>query len=567
MDYSVLAETYEKLESVSSKLKKTEILANLFSKTSPDQLQKVVLLVQGRVFPSYSEFELGIANQLMMRAISKATGFSTESVEEKFKKTGDLGLTAEKCIESKRQSTLSRKKLTVDFVYENLQKLATITGEGSQDKKLNLIAELIVSAHPKEARYITRTTLQDLRVGAAEGLIRDAIAGAFLAKGDTKEEKEKAAEAIEYASKILSDFGEVARIAKEKGIEGLKKVKVKLGEPIQVMLGEKAESIKEVLDEFGKVIAEFKYDGMRAQVHKKGGDVWIFTRRLENVTKQFPDLVELCKKGLKTNECIVEGEVLGVDPKTKLPLPFQVLSQRIHRKYDIKETIKQIPIQMNLFDVVYLDGKMLLDRPLIERRKILEDVTKIIPQKFQLAKQIISNDEKELEKFYKAALAAKQEGLFLKVPDSAYIFGRHVGGWYKIKPTMESLDLVVTGATWGEGARANWLTSYVLACRDSNSGKFLECGMMSTGLTEEEYKLMTDTLKPLVVEEKGRTVKVKPKIVVEVKYQEIQKSTNYESGFALRFPALAKIRDDKGPNDADTLTRVKKLFESQGRAG
>ena len=258
---------------------------------------------------------------------------------------------------------------------------------------------------------------------------------------------------------------------------------------------------------------------------------------------------------------------MGIDSKTGLPFPFQVLSQRIHRKYEIEKMVKEIPVQVNLFDVVYLNSKTLFDRPLTERRKVLEKIVKVIPKKFQLTEQIISDDIKELEKFYKEALAAKQEGLFLKVLQSPYVFGRHVGGWYKIKPTMENLDLVVVGATWGEGARTNWLTSYVLACRDPNTGKFLECGMMSTGLTEEEYQLMTDTLKPLTIEEKGKTVKVKPKIVVEVKYQEIQKSPNYESGFALRFPALAKIRDDKGPTDADTISRVKKLFESQGRAG
>ncbi len=568
MEYAFLADVYEKLESVPSKLKKTEILAKFFSETPSEQLPKIALLVQGRVFPSYSEFELGIAKQMLSRAISKATGFSVGEVENKFRRTGDLGTTVEECIKSKRQSTLLKKKLTVDYVFETLQKLSSMNGKGSQERKLILIAELFASAQPKEARYIARTILQDLRVGAAEGLIRDAIIDAFLvSKDSTKDEKEKADYAVEYARNILSDFGEVARIAKEDGMEGLVKLKVEIGKPIQVMLGEKAESIMEVLDKFGKVMAEFKYDGMRAQIHKKGNDIWIFTRRLENVTKQFSDLVELCKKGIKAKECIIEGEVLGVDPKTKLPLPFQILSQRIHRKYGIEEMIKQIPVQMNLFDIVYLDGKMVIDKPLSERRKLLENVVKNIPEKFQLTSNIISGDEKELEKFYKEALVAKQEGLVLKVLDSPYVFGRHVGGWYKIKPTMESLDLVIIGGTWGEGARANWITSYVIACRDPDTGKFLECGMISTGLTEAEYDLMTETLKPLIIEEKGRTIRVEPKVVVEVKYQEIQKSPNYKSGFALRFPVLSRTREDKGPQDADTISRVKKLYESQGRAG
>ncbi len=568
MDYSILAGTYEKLESVSSKLTKTDILADLLVRTPTENLPKVVLLVQGLVYPRFTQLELGIATQMMIRAISKASGFKTEDVEEKYKKAGDLGLVAEECIKSRKQSTLLSKKLTVDYVFENLQKLAHIAGEGSQERKLNLISELLVSAKPKEARYIVRTVLEELRVGTAEGIIRDAVVNAFLMKtGIDKEEKKKLTEAVDYAWNIVSDFGEVARIAKEKGIQGLKKVRVQLSKPIQVMLGEKAESIKEVLDEFGKVAAEYKYDGMRAQIHKKGDKIWIYTRRLEDVTKQFPDFVELCKRGLKANECIIEGEVLGVSSKTGVPLPFQVLSQRIHRKYDIEQMVKQIPIQVHLFDAVYVEGEIFFDRPFTERRKVLEKIVRAIPKKFDLAKQLVVSDLKKADKFYKEALAAKQEGLFLKVLDSKYDFGRHVGGWYKIKPIMETLDLVIIGADWGTGKRAKWLTSYNLACRDPDTGKFLSCGMMSTGLTEEEYKMMTETLKPLIEEEKGRSAIIRPKVVIEVKYQEIQKSINYESGYALRFPALERIRDDKGPDDVDSIERVSELFKSQGKRG
>jgi len=568
MDYSILAGTYERLEAVSSKLKKTDILAELFSRTPAEEIQKVVLLCQGIVFSKYKMMELGIATQMMTRAIAKATGFRPSDVEEKFKKTGDLGLAAEECIKSRKQTSLLRKKLTIDFVFNNLQKLATITGGGSQERKLNLIAELIISAQPKEALYIVRTVLEELRIGAAEGIIRDAIVNAFLLKKEaSKEEKEKSTAAVEYAWNIVSDFGEIARIAKEKGMNGLKKVKVEIGKPIQVMLGEKVENIKIVLGDFGKIAIEKKYDGARIQVHKQNDKIWLFTRREEEVTKQFPDLVELCRKCLKPKECIVEGEMLGVSQKNYLPLPFQVLSQRIHRKYDIEQMVKEIPIQMNLFDAVFLEGEMLFDRPFIERRKILERIVKIMPNKFQLAEQLITDDLKKAEDFYKKALADEQEGVMLKVLDSTYVFGRHVGTMYKVKPIMETLDLVIVGATWGEGARASWLTSYVLACRDPDTGDLLECGMMSTGLTEEEYKQMTITLKSLIISEKGKTVKVKPKIVVEVAYQEIQKSPNYESGFALRFPALKNIRFEKGPEEADTIERLIELFKSQGKAG
>jgi DNA ligase-1 len=456
----------------------------------------------------------------------------------------------------------------VEKVFDNLQKIAFMTGGGSQERKLNLIAELIVSAQPKEVRYIVRTILGELRVGVAEGIVRDAIVKAFLLKeGMSKEEKTKLIEAVEYAWNLLSDFGEIAKIAKEKGVKGLKKVKVQVGKPVRVMLGLAAKNIEDVIEEFGKIIAEYKYDGMRCQLHKSGDKIWVYTRRLEDVTKQFPDIVKLCKKSLMAKECIVEGEAVGIDKKTGSPLPFQVLSQRIHRKYDIEKMVEEIPVQVNLFDIVYLEGKMLFNKPLKERRKILEKTVKIIPGKFQLTKQIVTKNIKKLEEFYQEALNAKQEGIFLKVIDAPYIFGRHVGGWYKIKPTMETLDLVIVGATYGEGLRAKWLSSYVLACRDPDTGNFLPCGMMGTGLTEEQFQQMTDKLKHLIIKESGREVEVRPEIVVEVAYQEIQKSPNYESGFALRFPRMVRIREDKGPDEVDTIQRVEELFKSQGRAG
>jgi DNA ligase-1 len=455
------------------------------------------------------------------------------------------------------------------MVFDNLQKLALITGVGSQERKLNLIAELLVSARPKEARYIVRTVLGELRIGVAEGIIRDAIVNTFLfKKGMSKEEKAKLTEAVDYAWNVLSDFGEIAKIAKEKGLEGLKKVKIQLGRPTQIMLAEKAENIEEVIKDFGKVAVEFKYDGMRAAIHKQNNKIWIFTRRLEDVTKQFPDLVELARKNLKARECIVEGEVWGIDKKTGSPIPFQNLSQRIHRKYDIEKMVEEIPIQVNLFDITYLDGKMLLHMPFKERRKILEKIVKEVPGKFKLADQLVTDDIKRAEEFYKKALELKQEGVMLKVLDSSYVFGRHVGGWYKIKPIMETLDLVIIGAEWGTGKRARWLSSFILACRDPDTGKFLSCGMMGTGLTEEQFEQMTNTLKPLITEEKGRSVKIKPKIVVEVAYQEIQKSPHYESGFALRFPRLIRDRTgDKGPEEVDTIERVEELFKSQGVRG
>ncbi|MBI2005587.1 MAG: DNA ligase, partial [Candidatus Aenigmarchaeota archaeon] len=313
MEYSILTDRYEKLEGVSSKLSKADIIAEFLREVPSDELPKIVLLLQGLVYPSYSEYELGIATQMMIKAIAKASGIPSGKVEDIFKKTGDLGLTAEQCVKDKRQSSLLKKKLTVDHVFENLQKLATVTGEGSQDKKLNLISELIISARPKEARYIVRTILGELRIGAAEGIIRDAIVKAFLVnEKSSKDDKDNATESVENAWSLINNYGEVAAIAKEKGVKGLKRVGIQLGNPLQVMLGLAAEKIEDVVKEFGEVIAEYKYDGMRVVIEKKGNQFWLFTGRQEDVTKKFPDIVELAKKCLKAEDCIVEGEALGV---------------------------------------------------------------------------------------------------------------------------------------------------------------------------------------------------------------------------------------------------------------
>ena len=306
-------------------------------------------------------------------------------------------------------------------------------------------------------------------------------------------------------------------------------------------------------------------------IHKRGDNITIFTRRLENITRAFPDVVEACKKSLKADECMLDGEGLALDKRTGKPLPFQKLSQRIKRKYDIKVIAKEIPMELNLFDIIYLNGKTFFDIPLKERRRELSKIVKEVPEKIQLAKQLITKDIKKAEKFYKEALANGQEGLIVKDLQARYQPGRRVaGGWLKVKPVLESLDLVITGATWGTGKRAGWLGSYILACRDPNTGDFLDCGMLGSGLKEKKTEKddvtleeLTNQLKPLIESEKGSEVRIKPKVVVEVAYEEVQKSPTYSSGYALRFPRLLRVRIDKGPEEADDLDRVEKIFKMQ----
>jgi len=550
MNYLKLADVYEQLEGTTKKLEKTDILARLFKTTPKDMLYKVVLLSQGTVFPASSEEEIGIARNMMVRIISKATGESEKTVIASFKKTGDLGLTAEELVSKKKQRTLLQKQLTVEKVYNNLRKLPSITGAGSQDRKVALVAELISSAKPKEARYVVRTVLGELRVGVAAGLIRDAIAKAFNVEPGE----------VEKAFDLLTDYGKIAELAR-KGRKALKNVSLEVGSPIRVQLAESSGGLKEAMKAFKNSALEYKYDGFRVVVHKTKGKVKLFSRRLDDVTKQFPELVEWVKKQVRGDNFIVEGEVLAIGKDGK-PRAFQNLSQRIKRKYGIEKMVKENPIQMNLFDLLAYEGKNYMGEPLHKRWKLLKKVVKQTKQ-FKLAEHIETKDLKKAEKFYRESLANGQEGLIVKNLDAIYKPGKRVGYWLKVKPIMEPLDLVIVQATWGEGKRAKWLSSLTLACRNEK-GEFLPTGMMGTGLTEEQLEILTKKLKKLVIEERGRTMKVKPEIVVEVGYEEIQKSPKYPTGFALRFPRLLRFREqEKRPEDVNTVQYIEKLFKQQ----
>jgi DNA ligase-1 len=551
MKYSVLAETYEKLEKESGKLKKTEILSQLLKKTSTKLLPKIVLLASGKIYPTQSQEKTGIANKMMIKTLARTTGLPEKKIIKRFRDLGDLGLVAEDCVKEKTQSSLMKKELTVDMVFDNLQKLSEIEGKGSQERKMDIISQLLTSAKPKEAKYIVRTSLQTMRIGVAEGIIRDSISQAY--KVDKK--------IVEHSWFLHPDYGEIAVIAKKEGKDGLEKVNLTIGKPYVVMLGESIPTLKEGLEKYEKCIIEYKYDGVRIEIHKKGDKIELFTRRLEDVTEQFPDLVELVKKGLASKECIVEGEMVGINPDTKEEIPFQQLSRRVQRKYDIKKMTKEIPIRMYLFDCVYVNGKNLLEKNYKSRREELEKIIKPIKGKFLLSRSLVTKNFKEAKKFYQKG-SQEQEGVMIKNLDAKYQPGRRVGQWLKVKPILEPLDLSIIGAEWGTGKRSNWLGSFTLGClKEPGSDEYLSCGKLGTGLNDEQFEKLTKKLKNLITKEEGRGVEVKPEVVVEVGYEEIQKSPKYDSGYALRFPRLLRFRPDKDqPNE---LEKIKNLFKRQ----
>lgn len=556
MDYSELAKVYEQLEATTKKLEKRDIIAEFLEGCSYEMLPIIVVLTKGSVFPSWTETELGIAESTMAKALAKATGLREKEIKEDVKNAGDIGDAAEALLKKKKQTTLASRKLTVENVYEGLNKIPTLVGSGSVEAKISLVAELLSSAMPKEGKYLVRTILEEMRIGVAEGTIRDAIAKAFDVPADV----------VEKAYSVRNDMGEVAQIAKKKGKTGLEKMDLKIGRPLKPMLAQKVESMEKGLKDMGgKAAIEYKYDGMRIQIHKKGEEVAVFTRRLDDVTKQFPDIAEPAKECLKAKECIVEGETVGMDPKTGKPQPFQQLSRRIKRKYYVEEIRKLVPVVTNLFDLLYLDGESWVDKPFEERRKKLEEIMRE-HKDLCLAKQLVTSDVKKGEKFYEESLKDGQEGVMIKNLRSPYTPGSRVKHMYKLKPVKESLDLAIIGALWGEGRRAKWLGSFVLGSRDQETGEFVEVGKVATGLTDVDLENLTKMLKPLIEKEHVKRVDIRPKIVVQVGYEEIQKSPKYESGFALRFPRVQAIRDDKGPEDVDTLERVGRLYEEQKTA-
>lgn len=554
MLYSELASVYEKLEATTKRLEKKDIIAEFLKKCSEKDLENVMYLLQGRVFPVTDERKIGMSSQTAIKAIAIATGNDSEKVTKLWKKIGDLGLVAEQLISAKKQRTLYSKKLDVEKVFDNIKQMPGLVGKGTVSKKINLASELLTSASPLEARYIIRTILEAMRIGVAEGVLREAIAEAY--NSDVNE--------VEHAFSMLVDYVEVAKLAKKRK---LKEASLEPGRAFEPMLALKAETFEEAFEALGKPAQfEYKIDGFRLEIHKTHGKISLFTRRMENVTKQFPEIIKVIENHVKANSFIIDSELVGYDVKTHKYLPFQSISQRIKRKYDIAKMAKDFPVEIDCFDIIYLNGKNIMSRPFSERRNILEKIVKSEKTKMIVIKKCVTDNVKDAEAFFKESLKAGNEGVMIKKMDAAYIPGRHVGGWLKFKPVMENLDLVIVGAEWGEGKRATWLSSFDLACRKDN--KFLKIGKVGTGIKEKKtegvtFEQLTKELKPLIVKEKGKHVEIKPKLVVEVSYEEIQKSPTYDSGWALRFPRIIRIRYDRAAWDAEKLDRIKSTAEKQ----
>jgi len=580
MKYSLMADAYEKIEATTKRLEMTDYLVEFLKKTPKDAVDKVAYLTQGKLYPDFVGIEIGVAEKLAIRAVARATGRSEKEIEENMKKTGDLGETTQKFLEKKTQVTFFQETLTVEKVYDTFDKMARSTGAGSMDQKINLLAGLLSNATPKEAKYIIRTVTGELRLGIADMTVLDALA---IAYGGGKEARED----IERAYNISSDLGRVAKTVAEKGIESIRKFKVSIGEPIRPMLAERLGSPQEILEKLGgRCIAEFKYDGERVQAHKKGNEVILFSRRLENIKEQYPDAVELVKKYVKAKEAIIEAEIVAIDPDTGEMRPFQELMHR-RRKYGIKRAMEEYPVSLFVFDTLSVDGQDLTQKTYPFRHKMLEEIIEK-SDRVRLAEYLITDNANELEKFFEKAVENGCEGVVCKSikEDAVYQAGARGWLWIKYKRDYKSeitdtVDLVIVGAFHGRGKRGGTYGAILLAAYDPEEDEFETVTKCGTGFKDEDLAKLPKMMEkhwllhksPRVNSSLEADVWFEPKVVIEVIGAEITLSPIHTaaidairkgSGLAIRFPRFTgDYRLDKAAEDATTVKEIIEMYQSQ----
>ena len=550
--FKALAELCEKLEGTKKRLLMIDLVADFLKNLEAQEVEPAVSMILGRPFPRWSPKTLEISWATLSEIIRRITSVEWQVFMEAFSKTGDVGSATKTVFEGckvKRQATLFERTLTIVEVRRSFDAIAESVGSGSREKKERFIESLFSLASPLEAKYLVRIFVSGMRTGFYEGLMEQAVSKAFQIP----------LEDVQRASMIVGDVGEVTSIAREKGTEGLLKIGFRVFRPVSLMLAQMANDVAEALKEHdGKTALEYKLDGARVQIHKQEDEVRIFSRRLTDATKSLPEIVQTALNNIKAKDAILEGEVIAVDD-SGYPIPFQHLMRRFRRVHEIEGMSEKIPIKLFLFDILYLNGQSLISIPYLQRRQILAENAGEIP----LTECKIAEKTEEAEEFLKEAIDAGHEGLMAKKTDSLYTPGIRGKRWLKIKPILEPLDLVIVGAEYGYGRRHEWISDYYLAARDVETGEFLAVGKTFKGLTDAEIIEMTKRLKELTVEEEHRRVVVIPKIVVEVTYNEIQKSPKYKCGMALRFARINRIREDKAPEEADTIQRVREIYERQ----
>ena len=545
-----LTEVYEKVRATSSKLEKIALVAALLRKTPSETLPLVCYMLRGKIFPDYSAQELRLGWSSIWDAIRAVTHVSEADLRIAYNKFGDLGSAVELIFNENPKISVSlvSEPLTVNECYNALVKIATLSGKDSSRRKRVILMGLLNTSSPDEAKFIVKTITGEMRYGFKQGLLEEAIAEAFSVD----------VEVLRKAYMVRSDIGEVARITKEQP-ETLQTLSIVLGRPLRPMLAETAENLEVGFKRFDKALFEYKYDGARLSIHKNDDVVNIFTREAEEVSRSLPEIVEDIRK--IPHSFIVDCEII---PFEHSPKAFQELIKRLRRKHRVEEFARKIPVKLYTFDLLYLDGTALIDTPLLKRRELLS--TLIPPtEHIEIAKCILTKSRAEARIMFQEALDLGFEGLMIKNPHSLYTPGKRGSEWLKLKPEAETLDLAVIAVEYGHGKRANMLSDYTFATRDRD-GNLAPIAKAFGGLKDTEIEEMTEHFKGIAREQRGRTFIVEPKVVVELKFDEIQKSSLYEIGYALRFPRIKRIRWDLSVDEIDSIETVEKIFGRQKRS-
>ena len=568
---------YEQLEATTKRLEMTDILAALLSKTPPAVIDKVVYMTLGELYPAYVGLELGVAEKLAARAIRQVSGASEKELNELFSRHGDLGTVAELLLRTKEQTTLFVQELTVEEVNSSLEKIAKASGPGAVDVKTAVLSKLLAMATPVEAKHIVRIVTGKMRLGVADMTILDALAEAF---GGNRE-------VYERAYNLSSDIGLVAKTAAVEGVEGVSKFRVRVGIPVRCMLAERLSSAVEILEKMDGVgFTEYKYDGERMQIHKAGERVWIFSRRQENITQQYPDVVEAVEKYVKAAEAILECEAVPLDPDTGETLPFQELMHR-KRKKEIERAAEEYPVALYFFDILYVDGEDMTTKPFLERRKMLERVI-VEDERVKLSTGLLTHSPEEVEKIFAEAVEAGCEGVIVKSvgEDSVYRAGARGWQWIKFKrdyrsEMIDTVDLVVVGAFHGRGRRRGKFGALLTAVYNEERDVFQTVCKVGSGFKDEDLERFTEMINQLKIPHKHARVEslmtpdvwVEPSIVLEIIGAEVTLSPVHTCawgflkegyGLGIRFPRYTgRLRTDKKPEDATTDREIVEMYRRQ----
>jgi DNA ligase-1 len=577
MLFREVVDYYEQLEATTKRLEMTDILAALLSKTPPAVIDKVVYMTLGELYPAYVGLELGVAEKLAARAIRQVSGAGEKELNELFSRHGDLGTVAELLLRTKEQTTLVVQELTVEEVYSSLEKIAKASGPGAVDVKTAVLSKLLAMATPVEAKHIVRIVTGKMRLGVADMTILDALAKAF--GGDR--------EVYERAYNLSSDIGLVAKTAAMEGVEGVSKFRVRVGIPVRCMLAERLSSAVEILEKMDGVgFTEYKYDGERMQIHKAGEKVWIFSRRQENITQQYPDVVEAVEKYVKAAEAILECEAVPLDPDTGETLPFQELMHR-KRKKEIERAAEEYPVALYFFDILYVDGEDMTTKPFLERRKMLEKVI-VEYERVKLSTGLLTHSPEEVEKIFAEAVEAGCEGVIVKSvgEDSVYRAGARGWQWIKFKrdyrsEMIDTVDLVVVGAFHGRGRRRGKFGALLTAVYNEERDVFQTVCKVGSGFKDEDLERFTEMINQLKIPHKHARVEslmtpdvwVEPRIVLEIIGAEVTLSPVHTCawgvlkegyGLGIRFPRYTgRLRTDKKPEDATTDREIVEMYKRQ----